>query len=868
MQPMIFPTSYAQQGLLTFERLHPGTATYHVAFALWLHGPLDTAALTAAVSAVVERHESLRTTFTVLDGEAVQLVDAGAGPVVTEHDLSADPAAGTVEAVRRRLTAAVAEPFDLTRSAVRLDLYRRTAEEHVLAVTLHHAVADTWSCAVFVRDLSTAYTAARDGRSPELPEPPVQYVDYAVWQHDRLAGPEVAELETYWRETLAGAAPTLELTGDRDRPAVPSFAGATLPVALPPELVAAVTATSRRLRSTPFVVMLAAFQAVVARSTGRTDVLVTTSVATRTPEVEDLIGCFLNVLPIRVSVAGEPSFTELADRTRTAVLGAFEHQDLPFDRIVEQGPRPRDLRHQPLSQLMFGVQNAPMPQPELAGLTAEAGLVARGVAQFDLDIQLWAAGERIEGFCEYATDLFDSATVQRLWDRFVALLQDATTDGDRPLSQLAPLDPTDLRRALTAGGPTPAPAAPADSPAADGFPDLAGSPDAGDSADPAVAALSPAALRRWVGVLAEHAALRPDDRVLDLSDPDSPASAAWSWHVRAAGATSVVPPAGAGSVVLSAGAGSVEPSVERVADAAQWARLALAEQVTVLAGPAAELARLAALPETGPLPALRRLVVDGPLSEAVAGWFAARAPGLATVALLGGVEAGGPTLVLGPWRGSRIAARLLPGGRAAIVDPDGRLVAPGTPGELLLAAGPDAFAGRPGGPDDLVDHPYAGVDPATPSGTRLWRSGLAARQAVDDSIELLGTGRSDPTGTERVTPDRHIEPRDPVETVLAEIWGSVLQVGPVGVHDDFFALGGHSVAAMRIAALTGDTLAVELPVRTLFELPTVAAQAEFLVEAGRAAAVDVTAAAELALSVGRLSEEEVRAMLADGPSGA
>jgi amino acid adenylation domain-containing protein len=431
-KPAAYPASYAQQRMMIIERLFPGTSTYHVPFAVRLCGPLDTSVLRAAIGDVAARHEPLRTTFTTIEGTVLQSVSDRAEVVVEEVDLAGTPEA----ALEERLAAAAAVPFDLDGALWRAALLRRHATEHVLAITMHHVISDMWSCGLFVGEVLEAYQARTEGRAPRLPELPVQYVDYAIWQHERLSAEHAETSVDYWRTQLRGAPPLLELPADRPRPATQSLRGATEQVRLDPRLTEAISARGRELGATPFMTLLAAFTAALGRWAGTTDVMVGTAAAARTPEVEHLIGCFINVIPLRISLDGEPSFAELVARARAAALGGFEHQEVPFDRLVRELASGRDLSHQPLVQALFIVQNAPMPTPADGPLSLETVPVPRADTEFDLDVQLWDNGTQFVGVIEYATDLFDRETVRRMWRQFEALLASGLLDPRTPVSAL------------------------------------------------------------------------------------------------------------------------------------------------------------------------------------------------------------------------------------------------------------------------------------------------------------------------------------------------------------------------------------------------------------------------------------------------
>ncbi|MFJ7209117.1 amino acid adenylation domain-containing protein [Streptomyces sp. NPDC098789] len=437
MQQFAFPATSAQRRIWLVERLIPGTSAYHLPFALHLDGPLDTAALEGALTGLVHRHESLRTCFEQVDGELVQLVDDRATFALERRETEAAE-------LERVLAADAARPFDLTRGPLlRAALHRLAPERHVLAVTVHHLVADMWSIGILLAELAQGYA----GRADELPELPIQYGDFAVWEADARAAVDEAG-QAHWHRALAGAPELLELPGDRPRPAVQSLRGDTLAVELPAELSAGVRALCRRAGVTPFMALLAAFQAVLGLHSGSEDVVVGTGAAVRPPEAETLIGCFINILPLRTSLAGDPTFEELLGRVRAAALAAFEHQELPFERMLPERPAAPALSHNPLVQSLLLVQNAPLAAPELPGLSVAVREVPRGGAQTDLNLQLREVDGAFTGTIEFASDLFDAATVQRLIGHWQTLLAAAVAEPGTRLTALAVLTPAERHQAL------------------------------------------------------------------------------------------------------------------------------------------------------------------------------------------------------------------------------------------------------------------------------------------------------------------------------------------------------------------------------------------------------------------------------------
>ncbi|MFL5538620.1 MAG: condensation domain-containing protein, partial [Longimicrobiaceae bacterium] len=317
------PLSFAQERLWFLERLQPGLAAYNLPASRRFSGPLDAGALERAMGEIVRRHESLRTTFREVDGVPVQVVSPFGGFALPVDDLSALGEAAREAEVRRREAEQVERPFDLTVGPLyRAALLRLGEREHALLFCLHHIVTDGWSMDVFFRELLVLYEAYRDGRDPGLPEPPIQYGDYAVWQREQWRAEEARHV-AYWRERLAGAPELLELPADHPRPPVPSFRGASVPVEVPAEVLERLRELGRREGATLYMVVLAAFQLVLSRWSGSDDVLVGTLVAGRTrEEVEPLVGLFMNTLVLRGDLSGDPTFRDLVAGARESVLGA------------------------------------------------------------------------------------------------------------------------------------------------------------------------------------------------------------------------------------------------------------------------------------------------------------------------------------------------------------------------------------------------------------------------------------------------------------------------------------------------------------------------------------------------------------------
>jgi amino acid adenylation domain-containing protein/non-ribosomal peptide synthase protein (TIGR01720 family) len=365
-------------------------------------------------------------------------------------DLRALPDTAREQEVQRLATIEAQRPFDLAHGPLlRAQLLRAGDEDHVLLLTLHHIVADGWSMGVLVHELSVLYTAARTGQPAALPELPIQYADYAHWQRQWLQGQALDTQLSYWKQQLAGAPALLDLPADRPRPAVLSLRGAHMPFQLHPDLAAALRELSRREGVTLFMTLLAAFQTVLYRYSGQTDLVIGTPIANRTrPEIEPLIGCFANTLVLRTDLSGNPTFRDLLERVREVCLGGYAHQDLPFEQLVEALAPPRTLSYRPLFQAMFGLQNAPTATLELPELRLHALPTESGTAKFDLTLLLEDGGSRLQGLVEYNTDLFDATTIARLLEHFQTALMSVAGDPTRRLADIPLLTDHEARQIL------------------------------------------------------------------------------------------------------------------------------------------------------------------------------------------------------------------------------------------------------------------------------------------------------------------------------------------------------------------------------------------------------------------------------------
>ncbi|MDB4947768.1 MAG: Malonyl CoA-acyl carrier protein transacylase [Gemmatimonadetes bacterium] len=449
-----FPLSFSQQRLWVLEELEPGTGFYNIPFPIRMRGPLGVHALERALDALRARHESLRTVFEATDDEPVQVIQPFRPAPLEVEDLSALPAAEREARLRERISEDANAGFDLRAGVMRARLLRVAPEDHVLLFTLHHVAGDGWSMGVVARELGALYEAFAEGRPDPLPPLPVQYADFALWQREHLRGDTLERHLAYWRERLAGVPPVLDLPTDRPRPAVASHRGGTLYFALPAPLADRLRSLAREEGTTLFAVLLAGVRTVLGRLAAQDDFAIGSPVANRTREqVEGLIGFFVNTLALRTDLAGDPSFRGLVRREKETTLAAFAHQDLPFERLVEELRVERDLSRNPLFQACFVLQNAPTDGLRLEGLAIEPEPFDCASAKFDLTISMMETAEGpIAASLEYAADLYDEDTAGRLVGHLHCLLDDAASGPDRPLSRLALAGAEERDRVLAFSG--------------------------------------------------------------------------------------------------------------------------------------------------------------------------------------------------------------------------------------------------------------------------------------------------------------------------------------------------------------------------------------------------------------------------------
>jgi amino acid adenylation domain-containing protein len=446
------PLSFAQERLWFLDRLRPGEISYNLPFALRLRGALDVAALERSLGEIVRRHDALRTVFRERNGTPVQLVAPFTGFPLPVKDLSHLSEAEREAEVQRELVAesGAERPFNLSAGPLfRVSLLRLGAREHVLLLSQHHIVSDGWSMGVLYRELAALYEAYRDGGESPLAELPVQYTDYAVWQREQVEGAVMDRQLAYWRGRLGDAPELLELPTDRPRPPVQTYRGATVPVEISAELLERLQALGRGEGATLYMVLLGAFQVLLSKYSGSEDVVVGSPIAGRTrQEVEDLIGFFVNTLVLRTDLSGDPSFREVLRRAREVTLGAYEHQEVPFERLVAELQPERSLSHTPLFQVIFTLQTAGGDGAALPGLGVSPVEAERVSAKFDLSLALTPTPHGLRGGLTYSTDLFDRGTVDRMLGHLERVLEQVADDADVRLSQLELLGQAERARVL------------------------------------------------------------------------------------------------------------------------------------------------------------------------------------------------------------------------------------------------------------------------------------------------------------------------------------------------------------------------------------------------------------------------------------
>ncbi|HLO86301.1 MAG TPA: amino acid adenylation domain-containing protein [Nostocaceae cyanobacterium] len=432
------PLSFAQQRLWFFSQLEPDSSAYNIPAAIRLRGKLNIAALTKSITEIIQRHEILRTTFTAVDGEALQIIGKGDNFTLSLINLQELPETKKQQEVLNLANLEAQKPFNLLKdSLIRVTLLQLAETDHVLLLTMHHIVSDGWSIGILIKELTTLYTAFSQNRPSPLSQLPIQYADFAIWQRKWLQGEVLQTQINYWKQHLAGDLPILELPSDFPRPAIQSNNGATHSFQLSKPLTDQLKELSKQEGVTLFMTLLATFKVLLHRYTQQEDIIVGTPIANRNrAEIEGLIGFFVNTLILRTNLSNNPNFRELLQQVREVTLGAYAHQDLPFERLVEELQPGRNLSHNPLFQVMFILQNASTEVINLPELTLETIKTEKNTANFDLTLYLSETDTGLQGGLEYNTDIFDPTRITRMLGHFQVLLEAIITNPEQKLSDL------------------------------------------------------------------------------------------------------------------------------------------------------------------------------------------------------------------------------------------------------------------------------------------------------------------------------------------------------------------------------------------------------------------------------------------------
>ena len=444
------PLSFAQQRLWFLDRLEPNSPFYNIAVAVRLSGDLKIQVLQQALDAIVAHHEILRTNYTTENGNPIQVINAPQSVELQIIDLQQYGEIEQETQIQKLLQQESQRPFNLASDMMlRGCLLQLAAREHVLLLVMHHIASDAWSMGILWEQLTQLYQAFLDDKPHPLEKLPIQYADYALWQREWLTGEVLDKQLNYWKQQLAGANPVLELPTDRPRPAVQTYRGASQSVVIPKTLTQSLKQLSRQEGVTLYITLLAAFQTLLYRYIQQEDIIVGSPIAGRNrAELEGLIGFFVNTLVLRTDLSGNPSFQELLGRVRSITLEAYSHQDLPFEKLVEELNPERSLSYNPLFQVMFVLQNAPGQASQLLGLTETPLQLETETAKFDLSLSLAEKDEELVGSWNYNTDLFDAATIERMMGHFEILLEGIVANPQQPIAQLPLLTPAERKQLL------------------------------------------------------------------------------------------------------------------------------------------------------------------------------------------------------------------------------------------------------------------------------------------------------------------------------------------------------------------------------------------------------------------------------------
>ncbi|MBE9213160.1 amino acid adenylation domain-containing protein [Plectonema cf. radiosum LEGE 06105] len=433
------PLSFSQQRLWFIDQLYHGSPFYNIPIAFHIQGHLNIAALEQSLNEIIKRHEVLRTNFTLVNGEPVQQIAPELTWDLSIINLEHLSGENWESHVKKFAASSAKEPFNLAKGLlIRATLLRLSQEEQVLLVTMHHIITDGWSWGVFLHELSTLYAAFSTNQPSPLPELPIQYADFSIWQRDRIQDEFLATQLNYWKQQLKGELPILQLPTDHPRPNATTFIGAKQYFKFSASLTTALRQLSQREDSTLFMSLLAAFNILLYRYTNQEDILIGSPIANRNrAELEGMLGLFVNTLVLRNNLDGNPSFCELLHRVREVTLDAYAHQDLPFEMLVEELQPERDLSQNPLYEVMFVLQNTPTSVHEVSGLTFRTLEFDSGTSQLDIFLSMSESEDGLTGCLEYNTDIFDSTTITQFINNFQTLLENVVVNPQQRLSELS-----------------------------------------------------------------------------------------------------------------------------------------------------------------------------------------------------------------------------------------------------------------------------------------------------------------------------------------------------------------------------------------------------------------------------------------------
>lgn len=442
--------SFAQQRLWFLDQLEPGSPFYNIPEAVRLQGILDTSALQQSLMEVVQRHDILRTTFDVVDEQAVQIVTSADHFQLSLIELQDIPLSEREAELHQRMKEEAQRPFDLTRGPLlRATLLRLNPTDHVLLLVVHHIIADGWSMGIFVHEVATCYSSIGNTQPISLPDLPVQYADFSHWQREWLQSGVLDRQMNYWKQQLSGELPVLDVPTDRPRPAVLTAWGARHPLSLPNALTEQLKTFSQQEGVTLFMTLLTAFQILLARYTRQEDILIGSPIANRNRgELEPLIGCFVNTLVLRADLSGNPTVRNLLQHVRKMTQDAYAHQDVPFEKLVEELHPERDMSRTPLFQVLFVLQNMPQPVIDHSDVTMQRLMVDSGTAKFDITLELFDDSTGLNGSFEYNTMLFNAGTITRMAEHFETLLKGMVEHPDQRIGALPLLSQREQQQLL------------------------------------------------------------------------------------------------------------------------------------------------------------------------------------------------------------------------------------------------------------------------------------------------------------------------------------------------------------------------------------------------------------------------------------